>query len=419
MTVSDQIESTESRQRHESQSVDLVVGITGPAEPGQLRARAAEALYTLIAEMSAEGPPLRVAVASAGVEGVTAESDPADIDSPVHFVEYSLASNMPRALPWLSPPAAHRALARLAASVNARACLMLAEDLTALDRDSIEALADPLMEGSAQLTMPLYPAGRYEGLVNSSILYPFTRALYGRQLRYPLALDFGVAGPALARLAAEPMRGQSTAICWPGVEGAIANVTMAQVFLKTAHNVRNDGLELSTVLGLLAASLFEDAEGRAAVWQRVRGSRPVPAIGNPAAALEDGDGVDTQPLLESFNLALRNLQEVWSPVLPPVTLLELRRIARLPPEEFRLPDTLWARMIYDFALAYRLRTISRTHLLGALTPLYLGWVASYAAEVRTLDAEAAERRVERLAAAFEEAKPYFVSRWRWPDRFNP
>jgi hypothetical protein len=76
-------------------------------------------------------------------------------------------------------------------------------------------------------------------------------------------------------------------------------------------------------------------------------------------------------------------------------------------------------MIYDFALAYRLRTISRTHLLGALTPLYLGWVASYAAEVRTLDAEAAERRVERLAAAFEEAKPYFVSRWRWPDRFNP
>jgi hypothetical protein len=66
-----------------------------------------------------------------------------------------------------------------------------------------------------------------------------------------------------------------------------------------------------------------------------------------------------------------------------------------------------------------LRTISRNHLLGALTPLYLAWVASYAAEVRDADAVAAERRIERLAAAFEEAKPYFVSRWRWPDRFNP
>jgi len=84
-----------------------------------------------------------------------------------------------------------------------------------------------------------------------------------------------------------------------------------------------------------------------------------------------------------------------------------------------MPDMLWAKIVYDFALAHRLRSISRTHLLGSLTPLYLGWVASYAAEVQAGDATAAEQRVERLALAYEAAKPYFVSRWRWPDRFNP
>jgi hypothetical protein len=106
-------------------------------------------------------------------------------------------------------------------------------------------------------------------------------------------------------------------------------------------------------------------------------------------------------------------------VLPPATLVELKRLTQLAPEAFRLADDLWARIVYDFALAFRLRSMSRDHVLGALTPLYRAWVASYAAEVRTAAAAAVEQRLERLGTAFETQKPYFVSRWRWPDRFNP
>jgi hypothetical protein len=124
-------------------------------------------------------------------------------------------------------------------------------------------------------------------------------------------------------------------------------------------------------------------------------------------------------MLETFQLGFRNLQEVWALVLPPVTLLELKRLSRPSTERFHLPDELWVRIVYDFALAYRLRTISRTHLLGALTPLYLGWVASYALEVGNCSAADAEQRLEKLARAYEEGKPYLLSRCRWPDRFNP
>ncbi len=84
-----------------------------------------------------------------------------------------------------------------------------------------------------------------------------------------------------------------------------------------------------------------------------------------------------------------------------------------------MPDELWVRILYDFALAHRLRSISRSHLLGALTPLYLGWVASYVQEAANLSPFAAEQRLEQLARAYEENKPYLLRRWRWPDRFNP
>ena len=91
----------------------------------------------------------------------------------------------------------------------------------------------------------------------------------------------------------------------------------------------------------------------------------------------------------------------------------------LPAEQFRMPDALWARIVYDFALAHRLRTINLSHLFGAFTPLYLGWAASYAMEIGATTSALADKRTEELAAAFEADKTYLLSRWRWPDRFNP
>jgi hypothetical protein len=93
----------------------------------------------------------------------------------------------------------------------------------------------------------------------------------------------------------------------------------------------------------------------------------------------------------------------------------------MPPATFHMPDTLWARIVYDFILGYRLRTINRGHLMGALTPLYLAWVASHLrlAAGTGPDMLAPEAHIQALAAAFETDKPYLVSRWRWPDRFNP
>jgi hypothetical protein len=126
---------------------------------------------------------------------------------------------------------------------------------------------------------------------------------------------------------------------------------------------------------------------------------------------------DIGPMLEAFQLAYANLQEIWSLVLPPKSLLGLKRISLTDAASFRMPDDLWARIVFDFLLAYRLRTINRGHLLGALIPLYLAWVASHFNI--TASGTDPERHIETVAATFEAEKPYLVSRWRWPDRFNP
>ena len=122
-------------------------------------------------------------------------------------------------------------------------------------------------------------------------------------------------------------------------------------------------------------------------------------------------------MVEQFRLAYNNLQEIWSLALPPQSLLALKKLSLAEPSAFTMSPALWARLVYDFALSFHLRTLNRGHLMGAFTPVYLAWVAS-ALRLVTDDASATAHR-EETAAAFEREKAYLVARWRWPDRFNP
>jgi len=178
-----------------------------------------------------------------------------------------------------------------------------------------------------------------------------------------------------------------------------------------------DWTNVSSLLTDIIGPVFSAMEKNAARWQQTRNSSPVTTLNEPAPYVcQSAETLEIARLVNSFQLGMRDLREIWRLVLPPMTLFELQKVSG---EKFYIPDELWVRIIYDFALAHRLRAISRTHLLRSLAPLYLGWVASYAREFETADPKALGRRLERLSLAYEADKPYLISRWRWPDRFSP
>jgi hypothetical protein len=199
------------------------------------------------------------------------------------------------------------------------------------------------------------------------------------------------------------------------------NLKLSQVRVGARLYPPTDWTVMSSLLAQVLGPVFLEMERCAACWQRTRGSAPVPVRGEFAADPADSGPSDLNlsRMIETFQLGVRDLQEIWSLVLPPATLFELRKLSRLKPEQVQMPDELWAHIVYDFALAHRQRTINRDHLLRSMTPLYLAWVGSYAREMESAGPAAVEQRIERLSLAYEAAKPYLISRWRWPDRFNP
>jgi glucosylglycerate synthase len=413
--------SEETRQKAERiGSADIVVGVAGSVASDELRSRA-EAVFGVLGPSFSS---LRFVFAWPSPTGEPpAASLTADQPAALTFFPFSFPAHAAGEF-WAGVSAQQCAVLALAAQLNARACIVLGPDLAALHPHPLQLFAYAVLERQCGLAMPLYNAGKYDSLINSGILAPLSRALYGRRIRYPLAFDFAASGAMCARLARLESHQNShggSSLLWPVTVATTQSpqTTVGQVHLDVHHQTASGGLELSAVLAQIVGSLFQEMESCAAHWQRVRGSQPVPVWGAAPAEPPEVEPVDTRPMLDSFLLGSRNLDEVWRLVLPPNTLLDLRRLTRLAPEAFRMPDELWAGIMYDFALAYRLRTLSRAHLLGALTPLYLGWVASYIREVSALSHADAEQRLEQLARAWEEKKPYLLSRWRWPDRFHP
>lgn len=403
---------------------------SGPGAP-------ASGLLVTLTSLSAEALPavldnLALAFPTEDILVATPDPLPPGSGQSEHLHAFTYTPSVAPPEGWVLSAADYLNAYKLMQEHKARACLLLGPESQSIAPEALRALAGAVMEGQADFAVPRYALGPRDGLVNSAILYPATRALFGTRPRYPFAIDNALSLRMAERLASAAQKftaaNQPSAFMWPVSEAASSGYVVAEAPAGTRTLPSPEAVDLNTILAQVAGSFFSDLDAKAGFWQRARlAYSPKAAADHAAAAVTkspDSDATtvpDIQPMVESFRLAYINLQEIWSLVLPPNSLLGLKKLSLMEPTSFRMPDSLWARIVYDFVLAYRLRTLNRGHLLGALTPLYLAWVASHLLLASGAGSEtmAPEQHIESLAAAFEADKPYLVSRWRWPDRFNP
>ena len=399
-------------------SADLLVGVLHDGAAFSIVRQALEKLPQVPRTVIIQGNGLGGKDGSDAADATTLSEDQA-----VFVVPWTLLEPDTSIAPVENVANAYQSVLAAGDRLGVRAACLLASDLQTVTSQWISRLVQPLLELGFDLVTPCYSQGRFEGLLNNSLISPLTRALYGTRIQNPMGPDLGISRRLLQRIIGPEQgaklanRTHALASIAPTAVCSGFKICQAHVGIRIYPPI--DWTNVSSVLVQVLGPVFLDLERNAACWQRPRESFSPPSFGERMALSEDNGLVDVGRMLELFRLGARDLLEIWSLILPPATLFELRKLSRLPQEQFRLPDELWARSVYDFALGHRLRTINRDHLLRAITPLYMGWVAYYSLEMQNATVRAAEQRLERLCQAFETTKPYLVSRWRWPDRFNP
>jgi hypothetical protein len=420
--------NSSARSVEDAARADLIVGVPTHNHAGTIGAIVSSARTAI----SREFPGLRgriIIVDGNSTDGTAARAQAAlgEHTDCLTVLSYPIHGNELAGLPYHGVPGRARALHTLleaARGSDARGVAAIDGTAGGVTPAWIASLARPLLDGTFDFVAPRYRRHPFDGALIRSIVQPVFRACYGLQLQQPIATDFGCSRRLLEHVLNTdiwPGDADHTQIdLWLAATAASSGFQVCEAAVGSRRRgPREESQDLSGTIAQVVGGLFSELERRAAVWHRVRGSTAVPLFGTPQTDPLEVPAVNPSPLLESFRLGYRELGGVWAEILPPATILELRRLATVPEEAFRIDDRLWARTIYDFALGHRLRVIARDHLLRSLTPLYLGWLASFIGGARNQLENEIEARLERTCQAFEAEKPYLISRWRWPERFRP
>ncbi|MDI6726031.1 MAG: glycosyltransferase [Smithellaceae bacterium] len=312
---------------------------------------------------------------------------------------------------------AFRTIFEIADALDVKACAVVDSDLRSITPEWIELLVKPLLNGATDFVAPLYHRHKYDGTITNSIVYPFTRALYGKRVRQPIGGDFGFSGK-LARFYLSTDVWE-TEVARFGIDiwmttTAIANgFKVSQSFLGAKiHDTKDPGAHLSDMLYQVVNATFGLMETYPDVWKKVRGATPVQTYGFQYTVGLEEVSVNVERMHNIFLEGVKNLGSLWLDILGAGDFGEVADLGKLKLSEFRFPPRLWSRIIYDYALAYRKKGLPTAHLLKSLTPLYLGKTASFIQEVRDMDQNGAEEEIEKLCLAFEQGKDYLLNNWQ-------
>jgi len=311
---------------------------------------------------------------------------------------------------------AFRTVFEIADALRVKACAVVDSDLRSITPEWVELLLKPVLDEGFDYVAPLYLRHKYDGTITNSIIYPLTRALYGRRVRQPIGGDFGFSGRLARHFLKQDVWETDVARygvdIWMTTTAIAGSFDVCQSFLGAKiHDAKDPAADLSAMLCQVVSAAFDLMEAYHVVWSSVSGSLQVPTFGFRYAVGLEPVEVNVERMLERYVLGARDLADIWRRFLPGRIMGCLANSCCVPRREFRLPDELWVEIIYRLAVARRNRILPPEHLLKSLTPLYLGRIASFVLETRDSSASEVEERIERLCCQFETMKPLLVSLW--------
>jgi glucosylglycerate synthase len=309
-----------------------------------------------------------------------------------------------------------RTVFAVAAALGAKACAVVDSDLRSITPGWVDLLVTPVLRERFDFVAPLYHRHKYDGTITNSIVYPLTRALYGKRVRQPIGGDFGFSGRLAAHYLGHDVWSTDVARfgidIWMTTTAITGGFGVCQSFLGAKiHDAKDPGVDLSAMLVQVVSSVLSLMESHEASWRSTTVTQTVPTFGFEYAVGLEPLEVNVDRMVGVFKTGTRELSSIWQRALQPETLDQVLELASQPSQSFHYPAELWVRTVYDFAAAFHGKALSRDHLLRSLTALYLGRTASFVVETASAGAEEVEAVIERLCRQFEALRPYLCSRW--------
>lgn len=311
-----------------------------------------------------------------------------------------------------------RNLTAKALELQSQAVIVVDPDVESITSIWIKNLGEPIFAGFG-FVAPLYVRHKYDGALGNGIVYPLTRALYGRRVRQPIGGDFAfaanIAEVYLNHSTWNDKVGQCGVDIWMTTLAICQGIPICQSLVGRSKVRRNNGdivpsePAFSQVVGTLMDLMIHFHD----FWGRVKWSKPTAIYGFGMGEVETPVPVEISQdeLHHGFVQGFAQYQQLWETFLENNIYNKLGEIRDLPLAHFSFPSEIWARILYSYSVAYKNQAVEREALLQSLVPLFVGKTLSFVKKTERMSIQQAEEYIENECMIFEEAKPYLVTKW--------
>jgi len=264
-------------------------------------------------------------------------------------------------------PATGTALRTILASaelLRVSACAVVSPESTTIEPEWIERLLRPVYKGNFDFVTPLYRRHKFDGLLMRNLVYPMTRAFYGKQVREPYAAEFSFSGQLASHFLGQEIWTHEVGQTGTEIALTISAITggfrLAQSFLGAKPHVDARAADLVAAMRQTVGALFWSLEPNFSIWSAKSDSQPIPTLGAAQEVTLEPLRINRKRLFSMFRSGVAELEPVLKSILSSSTLTELQRISALEEDDFLFGDELWARTIYEFAASYHRQSSAET-----------------------------------------------------------
>lgn len=292
---------------------------------------------------------------------------------------------------------------------DADAVVFVDSDLRSITPEWIYKFAKPIEEGY-DFVAPLYLRHKWDGTITNNIAYPMTASLYGFDIRQPIGGDFGISAKMID-LYLEDEEVWKTDVARFGVDiflttTAIANkkkVVQVSLGMKI-HNPKDPASSLGPMFNQVVGTLYMLMKKYENIWKNVKEIKPVETWGEEVSGEPEEVKVNLELLKQRARELFYKEKEILKKALAPETYFGVEKVL----ESFDFPDELWAKVLFDGAVAYKLGILKNAE---PLIPLYFAKTADFVIKTMDMPTVEAEKLVRRRAKVFLEQKDYLIERW--------
>ncbi len=309
-----------------------------------------------------------------------------------------------------------RSVFEAACRLQVKACAVVDADLRSITSDWVFNLLNPVLELGYDFVAPVYLRHKYDGTITNNIVYNLTRALYGKRIRQPLGGDFAFSLPVANFYMNQEVWETDVARygidIWMTTNAIIQDFKICQANLGVKiHDVKDPAKHLGPMFRQVLWVLFTLMEQHESYWKMIKGSQPVPTLGEIEAREPEGVEVTLPELIYRFKVGYQQFSPLWKEIFSDEVFQAIEKAARMPIEEFSLPIESWVKILYELAATFHAWSRNRFKIIELVTPLYYARLTDFVRSTWEMNSIEAEKVVEEQARIFEDNKDYLLRMW--------